>query len=184
MKFRPLLAVAAAAFVLLPAALQADPAAPATAAPVTVKMKTADGKDAGTITLTEKKGGVTFTLDLMNLPPGDHAIHVHQFPKCDPPTFATSGFHFNPSGKQHGIKNPAGSHEGDIPLSLKVKADGTEKSSFVVKTLSLEPSAANSVFANGGTSIVIHEGVDDMMTDPGGNSGARIACGVIAPPGA
>lgn len=178
MTFRLLLAVSAATFVLLPLASTA-----ASGPPVTVKIKTADGKDAGTITLTDKKGGVAFKLDLMNLSPGEHAIHVHQFPKCDPPDYSTSGFHFNPAGKQHGIKNPEGFHDGDIPLNLKVGADGTDKSSFVVKTLSLEPSASNSVIANGGTSIVIHAQADDMETDPGGNSGPRIACGLILPPG-
>ncbi len=178
MTYKLLLVVFAASFVFLPVTSQA-----ASAAPVNVKIQTVDGKDAGTITLTDKKGGVAFKLDLMNLPPGEHAIHVHQFPKCDPPDYRSSGFHFNPAGKKHGIKNPEGFHDGDIPLNLKVGANGTEKSSFVVKTISLDPSAPNSILANGGTSIVIHADVDDMETDPGGNSGARIACGLVLPPG-
>jgi len=150
---------------------------------VTVKVTTAEGKDAGTITLTDKKGGVAFKMDLMNLPPGDHGIHIHKNPKCEPPDYASSGPHFNPTGKEHGIHNPNGFHDGDIPLNLKVSADGTDKSSFVVKTISLEPTASNSIVANGGTSVVIHAGPDDMETDPGGESGRRIACGVITATG-
>jgi superoxide dismutase, Cu-Zn family len=178
MKSKLLLAISAAVLALLPTVSHAS-----SAAPVVVKMTSADGKDVGTISLTEKKGGVDFKLDLMNLSPGEHAIHVHQNPKCDPPTYASSGFHLNPNGKMHGMKNPDGPHDGDIPVNLKVSSDGTDKSSFVVKTLSLDPAAPNSVFANGGTSIIIHASADDMETDPGGNSGPRIACGIILAPG-
>ena len=176
MKSKPFLIVTAAAFLFLNLATYA---APVTS--VTVKITTAEGKDAGTITLTDKKGAVAFKLDLTGLPPGQHAIHIHQHPLCEPP-YATSGPHFNPSGKMHGMKNPEGPHDGDIPLNLKVGSDGTDKSSFTVKSISLDPAAPNSIFANGGTSIMIHAGPDDMETDPGGNSGARIACGVITLP--
>ncbi len=179
MKTKMVFAVLAASLVFLPAASYA--ASPSET--VTVKITSADGKDMGTVTLTEKKGGVAFKMDLMNLPPGEHAVHIHKNPKCEPPDYASSGPHFNPTGKEHGIHNPNGFHAGDIPLNLKVSADGTEKSSFVVKTISLDPTAQNSILANGGTSIVIHAGPDDMETDPGGESGRRIACGVIAPPG-
>ncbi len=176
MKSKSFLIVSAAAFLFLNVASYAAPVSS-----VTVKVTTIEGKDAGTITLSDKKGVVAFKLDLMGLPPGQHAIHIHQHPLCEPP-YATSGPHFNPSGKMHGTKNPDGPHDGDIPLNIKVGSDGTDKSSFTVKTLSLDPAAPNSVFANGGTSIMIHAGPDDMETDPGGNSGARIACGVITLP--
>jgi len=176
MKSKSFLIVTAAAFLFLNLVSYAAPVNS-----VTVKVTTAEGKDAGTITLTDKKGAVAFKLDLMGLPPGQHAIHIHQHPLCEPP-YATSGPHLNPSGKMHGTKNPEGPHDGDIPLNLKVGSDGTDKSSFTVKSISLDPAAPNSVFANGGTSIMIHAGPDDMETDPGGNSGARIACGVITLP--
>ena len=145
----------------------------------TVELKDAKGNSVGTVTIVAKGQGVEVKLDLKDLPPGEHAVHFHQNPKCDPPDFKSAGGHFNPTGKQHGFDNPMGHHAGDMP-NFTVKANGTAKTTVKDADVVLgNGSEANSLFANGGTSIMIHAKADDMKTDPSGNSGDRIACGAI-----
>jgi superoxide dismutase, Cu-Zn family len=149
---------------------------------VEVDFKTSDGQDAGTAMLTQDGSKVKVKLNLKGLPEGEHAIHVHQNAKCDGPDFKTAGGHLNPDNKEHGTKNPKGAHAGDMPVNLQVMADGTDHVTFLTDSISLKKDAKNSVFANGGTAFIIHEKADDMMTDPTGNAGARIACGMITAP--
>ena len=145
-----------------------------------VHLKTGAGADAGTVTFRETmRGKLHIKLDLINLPEGDHAVHIHANPVCDAPDFKGAGSHFNPDRKQHGAKNPLGHHNGDLPENIAVGMDGTASKSFTVDYLSLRPDSPNSILANGGTAIIVHAKPDDMATDPTGNAGNRIACGVI-----
>jgi Cu-Zn family superoxide dismutase len=144
---------------------------------VVVPLKTGQGQDAGTATFSPlKKGGVEVKVKLMNLPIGDHAIHIHQNPVCEAPDFKTSGGHFNPDMKQHGLENPMGHHNGDLGKNITIGEQHTGEITYKVDYLSMTPGAKNAIF---GTSIMVHEKADDMKTDPTGNAGNRIACGVI-----
>lgn len=142
----------------------------------TVELKDAKGTSVGTATLTEAKGVVSIALALKGLPPGDHALHIHQVAKCEAP-FTTAGPHFNPANKKHGLKNPEGPHAGDMN-NFTVGADGTAKSTITNANVSMG-TGPNSVFTNGGTALVIHAKADDLTTDPTGNAGDRLACGTI-----
>jgi Cu-Zn family superoxide dismutase len=143
-----------------------------------VHLNDAQGKSVGTVTLWEQKsGGVGMELKLENLPAGDHAIHFHQNAKCEAPDFKSAGPHFNPDGKKHGLENPEGHHAGDH-ANFTVGANGKAKLKTESKDVNLG-SDSHSLFSNGGTAVVIHAKADDQKTDPAGNAGDRIACGVI-----
>jgi Cu-Zn family superoxide dismutase len=146
------------------------------AAKTKVEVKDAQGKSVGDIFIWDQGPGVALELKLHDLTPGEHAIHFHVVPKCEGPDFKSAGGHFNPESKKHGFDSPDGHHAGDmknfmVPKSGKVKTE-LEDADVTLKD------GPHSLLTNG-AAIVVHAKADDYKTDPSGNSGDRIACGVI-----
>ena len=133
------------------------------------------GQSIGGVRAWQTAGGVSFRIDASGLPHGIHGIHVHSVGRCDGPDFASAGPHWNPAGRKHGTGNPAGPHAGDLP-NVEVAANGVLAATVVLPGTSM----ANLLDADG-AALVLHAGPDDNVTDPSGNSGARIACAVITP---
>ena len=159
-----------AVFVSVPLLASAAPSATAT-------LRDAQGKTVGMATVTPGDGGVKIAVSVSGVAPGLHGFHVHAVGKCEGPDFKSAGGHFNPAAKEHGLENPKGAHAGDMP-NLSVGADGVGKGEFLARGASLEP-GPGSLFPDGGTAVVLHASPDDMKSDPAGNAGARIACGVV-----
>jgi Cu-Zn family superoxide dismutase len=154
------------------------PAAPATTAAAPTQavamLQTADGQPAGSAIATETPDGLAIALDVTGIAPGDHGVHVHTTGSCEPPKFESAGGHWNPAGKHHGLDNPEGHHAGDMP-NLTVAADGSGKLDYTLAGATL----AGLLDADG-SAFVVHAKSDDQKSDPSGNSGDRIACGVFA----
>lgn len=141
------------------------------------KLINPEGRVVGIAAITESpEVGVRITLNAYGLPPGAHGFHIHAVGKCEPPDFKSAAGHFNPYGRKHGLRNPEGSHAGDL-LNLMVDPDGTA-AALRTAPVTLGPGKGSLMGAEG-TAIVIHAGPDDYMTDPAGEAGPRIACGVI-----
>ena len=165
--------LAAAAMVLVvPAAFAQQDGATAKA-----MMKGADGADHGEVTLTQTPSGVLISAKLTGLPPGPHGFHFHAVGECEPP-FESAGGHYNPDEKKHGFMAEEGPHAGDMP-NVTADAEGNATVDVLTTLVSLDRDAANTVFDEDGTSVMVHAGPDDYATDPSGGSGDRIACGVV-----
>jgi Cu-Zn family superoxide dismutase len=140
----------------------------------TAQLKRADGSAAGSAVATVVNGGLSLKVSVTGISPGPHGVHVHMTGKCDAPGFTTAGGHWNPGATQHGLENPQGAHAGDMP-NLMVGADGTG-----TLTYRLGSGTMDGLLDADGAAFVVHAGPDDQKTDPSGNSGDRIACGVFA----
>ncbi|WP_196233089.1 superoxide dismutase family protein [Sphingomonas segetis] len=131
------------------------------------------GQSVGTVRAWQTAGGVSFRISAAGLPHGIHGLHVHAVGRCDPPEFTSAGGHWNPADKKHGMNNPAGPHAGDLP-NVEVAANGVLNA-----TVTLPNATMAALLDADGSALVLHAGPDDYVTDPSGNSGARIACAVI-----
>lgn len=136
------------------------------------------GRAVGQASLRQAPHGVLFTLELKNATPGIHALHMHDVGRCDPPTFESAGAHFNPARREHGFLNPSGAHAGDLP-NIAVPNSTDQTLEFFLTGVTIEP-GPQSLMDTNGTAIVIHAGRDDHSSDPAGESGDRLACGVVA----
>ena len=150
--------------------------APASAADqATAVLKDADGKEVGKVTLIAVPTGVLLAVDLTAMPPGDHGFHIHAIGKCEAPSFKSAGGHYNPEEDEHGLLNDAGPHAGDMP-NIHVPASGKLR----VEVLNQSVNLGMGLLGGKGTAIVIHQGADDYISNPAGDAGPRIACGVIS----
>ncbi len=147
----------------------------------TADLKDAQGTTVGSATFTPGASGgvkIQVTLNGFTAAAGEHGIHIHAVGKCDAPDFKSAGGHFNPTNMKHGLNNPVGPHAGDLP-NLVLNPDGATTYQATDERVSLDPSAPNTLLDADGSALVVHAGPDDLMTDPAGNSGSRIACGVL-----
>src|SRR5688572_17293700 len=135
------------------------------------------GARVGVASFSEGDGSTQLGVSVTGLEPGEHGMHIHETGSCTPPSFESAGGHFNPASKQHGLLNPEGAHAGDMP-NLVVEADGSADTTLTVSP-SLLAEGPGSMIGTQKRAFVIHAGPDDQKTDPSGNSGARVVCGVI-----
>lgn len=145
----------------------------ATPAGASAVLRMADGTEVGRAVAGESGTTIRVSVDASKLPSGAHGVHIHTTGRCDGPDFTTAGPHWNPTTMQHGAQNPMGPHTGDMP-NLVVSADGRGSIAIVLPLGTM----AGLMDADG-SALVIHAAADDLKTDPSGNSGGRIACGVF-----
>lgn len=145
---------------------------------VIVTLTNNEGENVGSAVLTEVDEGVQIRVDATHLPSGTHGFHIHEKGACEAPDFESAGGHFNPTNAEHGLENPDGPHAGDLP-NIEVADDGTIKDDTVADMVTLEKRQDNSLLDGDGSSLVIHSEADDNVSQPAGDAGNRIACGVI-----
>jgi Cu-Zn family superoxide dismutase len=143
-----------------------------------IVMRSAAGKMLGTLQAFRIDGGVRVVGELDGLPTGGHGIHIHETGRCDPPAFETAGAHYNPMNRRHGLQNPEGPHAGDAP-NVQANGAGRVRVDLNFSAVTLNDAARTALWDADGSAIVIHESLDDQKTDPSGNSGGRIACGIV-----
>lgn len=165
------------AVVLTSGAIAATPASPPRAV-ASAALRAADGSDKGTATIVATNGKMQLQVAAHGLSAGEHGLHLHTTGRCDTPDFTSAGGHLNPHAKMHGAENPQGAHLGDLP-NLNVGDNG--KGTLIASIPGTPEDVAASLFDADGTAIVIHAGPDDYKTDPSGNSGGRVLCGVLTP---
>lgn len=146
---------------------------------ITVELKNNEGAIVGTAVLTEGPTGVKVSVDATHLSPGSHGFHIHEKGICEEPDFESAGGHFNPEDTNHGFDHPEGPHAGDLP-NLEVEKDGTVKQEVIAEVVTLDKEGKHSIVSGEGTSLMIHANPDDGKSQPAGNAGERIACGVIS----
>ncbi|SHG26447.1 superoxide dismutase family protein [Ornithinibacillus halophilus] len=144
-----------------------------------VTLEDTKGEKVGKAKFEQRKKGVEITLVAENLPPGTHGFHIHEKGLCQAPTFGSAEGHFNPTKANHGFNDPEGPHAGDLP-NIEVDEDGKVSKTVLAEMVTLEEGQEHSLFQEGGTSLMIHEKADDYQSQPSGDAGERIACGVIA----
>lgn len=140
-------------------------------------IKDASGRELGMLMLTEASGNISISGTLRGLTPGAHGIHLHTTGMCDAPAFTTAGGHWNPTSKMHGAENPQGAHLGDL-MNITAGADSSATVQLTTTGGSLRGS--DMLMDTDGATIVVHAKADDYKTDPSGNSGDRVACGVVS----
>ena len=142
-------------------------------------VRSASGATLGVLSLSSSENVIHIKGHLTSLSPGAHGIHLHEIAKCDAPGFTTAGAHLNSGMVKHGLNNPAGPHAGDLPNIIANAAGEADVDLTTRRSISLTASTSGGLFDSDGTAIVVHAQEDDQVTDPSGNSGARIACGIV-----